>query len=363
MIFQEIVYRKSMLDMILAGYLCDLRAMQLRLDTDFGSVETRAGDYAEGSLAAVMEAANASEFIARAIGEYARNRRSLVFTPGVAMAHEIAELLRTDGFKAEATDGNSASVKRESINTSFQRGDLQVVVNCGIYTEGYDNPAINCVVIARPTRSRSLFVQMLGRAMRIHLGKRDALVLDVTDNSAQHDLQTTAKLFDLPAGALKCKSLIELIAGERKAFDGPRMLREDSRWVQGRLIAQEIDLFGRKQANWIEVGPDRFTLSANGEMFIIESSDGESWRLIKRGGIARRVIAEGLSMGYAQGMAEDLAAKNGGSAFIDPQAGWRQKDVTPKQLSTLLALRIPYKIGMTRGEAADLITRAKALAS
>src|SRR5215208_4795816 len=102
-----------------------------------------------------------------------------LFRSTVEMAHEMAEALRGEGITATGIDGGMALGDRRRVLAEFARGDVQVVCNCMVLTEGFDAPWCSAVVIARPTSSAPLYVQMAGRALRPHPGKRDALILDV----------------------------------------------------------------------------------------------------------------------------------------------------------------------------------------
>src|SRR5690606_10993475 len=97
---------------------------------------------------------------------------------------------------------------RRAVLARFAAGDLDVVANCAVLTEGYDNPAVSCVVVARPTKSRALYVQMVGRGTRLHPDKADALVLDVVGASAEHNLVTAPSLFGLDATAARDGSVL-----------------------------------------------------------------------------------------------------------------------------------------------------------
>ena len=163
----HIVYRRSPPEMIAAGYLSDLRALRVRLDTDFNRLHVRAGDYDREVEQALLDA-NAPEHAARAHLEHASGRRALVFTPTVAVAHAMADAMTRFGIVAEALDGETRIEVRRAMLRRFARGETLVIANCGVLTEGLDEPSVACIIVACPTRSKLLYVQMIGRGSRRH---------------------------------------------------------------------------------------------------------------------------------------------------------------------------------------------------
>ena len=85
---------------------------------------------------------------------------------------------------------------------AFRGGDVQVLANCGVLTEGFDEATVACIIIARPTQSRALYLQMVGRGTRRHPGKADCLIIDLVAAATRHELQTTATLFGLAPQAV-----------------------------------------------------------------------------------------------------------------------------------------------------------------
>src|SRR5262249_6776275 len=107
-IFEAIVYQKSLLEMMQADYLCDLRAIQVLLDADLDAVHTRHGDFVEGELEEALLHANAPQHVLEAFQQHAADRKALCFTPTVATAYAIAETFQQAGFTVEALDGTTS---------------------------------------------------------------------------------------------------------------------------------------------------------------------------------------------------------------------------------------------------------------
>src|SRR6266478_969324 len=142
---------------------------------------------------------------------YARSR-ALLFTPTVALAYAMAETFSAAGIATEALDGTTPLATRRAMLQRLHTGETRVVANCAVLTEGFDEPSVDCIIIARPTQSAPLYQQMLGRGTRTYPGKTDCLLLDVVGVSTRHTLHTTATLFACEAATLTQRSVLELLA-------------------------------------------------------------------------------------------------------------------------------------------------------
>ena len=200
-VFDRIVYQKTLLEMMQAGYLVDLRALQVLLQADFDALRTQHGDFVEAELETLLLAANAPAQVLAAFQAHAADRKALLFTPTVALAYAMADTFRTAGIAAEALDGTTPLATRRAILQRLHTGATRVVANCAVLTEGFDEPSVDCIIVARPTQSALLYQQMLGRGTRTYPGKTDCLVLDVVGVSTRHTLHTAATLFGCDAGA------------------------------------------------------------------------------------------------------------------------------------------------------------------
>jgi ATP-dependent helicase IRC3 len=327
-VFQEIVYRKTILDMIRAGYLSDLRAIQIRL------------------------AADAPEHVSPAYREHARGRKALLFAPTVAMARAMAETLCRDGIAAEALSGGTPPDARQAMLKRFKAGQTQVIANCAVLTEGFDEPSIDAIVIARPTKSTTLYTQMIGRGTRLYPGKADCLVLDLVGATTRHDLISVATLVGLPLDRLPQGYLVSEAVAAHEA---------EVRRRQGALVARRVELFQRRPLHWVATDAGfALTLGQQGWMVLTpESPTQEHWavlRVSRRG--ATQVVADRLPLAYAQRIAEDAARREGAQGLVNPQARWRQRPIEeyPKMLAWLQRWHLPYHVGMSAGEASDLLS-------
>jgi ATP-dependent helicase IRC3 len=174
-------------EMIQAGWLAPLTWLPLSLDIDLSALPTtlQAGesDYAEGALAQTLVQTALMEAIVQQVTPHLHLRPTLVFAISVAHAEQLAACFRQVGYTAVAISGRMSQSQREHIYADWRAGNIQIVCNCSLLTEGFDFPALSALVMARPTRSPGFYVQMLGRGMRPAPGKQDCLVIDVMGNN------------------------------------------------------------------------------------------------------------------------------------------------------------------------------------
>jgi len=349
-VFEKIVFEYDMLWGIREGYLSDLRTVRVSLALDLDSVGEEDGDWEEAALGEALLSARAPEHAVRAWLEHGEGRKTLCFAASVALARRIAEEFQARGVPSGWLSGATPDGERKELLHRFRCGDLLVLVNCGVLTEGYDEPSIACVLLARPTRSRALFVQMIGRGTRRYPGKRDCLVIDLSGASEVHSPVSVASLFGLPPDELEegRKSVAEAV--EEKEGFGQEL-------VGGRLVSREIGAWSRLREalfSWVAAG-DKFALSV-GEGLLVLEREGSGWRaaLKPRAGDPA-VLISGVSLELAQGVAEDWARRNA-RWLAGKDARWRKNPASERQAELLRRLGIPFRPGMTAGEASDLIT-------
>jgi ATP-dependent helicase IRC3 len=345
-VFSGIVYRQDILTMMQAGYLCDLRAIQVSLEADFNKLHSRHGDFINSEASDMLMAANAPAHAVTAYREHASGRKALLFTPTVAFAHCMADAFNAQGIRSEALSGETPTDERRGILRRLKCGATRIVANCAVLTEGFDEPSVDCVIIARPTRSKPLYIQMIGRGTRHHPGKDDCLILDLVGVTTRHDLMTAASLFHVNS---KPNQTIAEAVREREAA---ARLHEEQEAAQGRLISQAVDLFRRRKFTWLSAGTGRFVLSI-GKGMIVLTPDEKGWtaRFNSREGTDAIELAAGRPLEWAQGIAEDYARTMNAAHLIDPQAPWRTRPATEKQLATLKRFRIRTLPDISAGEA------------
>lgn len=348
-VWQEITYQRGILQMIAEGYLVDVAALGITADMDMGRVQVARGDYTDASLGAELERGHALEAAALAYARHASGRRGVAFTPTVATSEELARHLNAQGIRAEHLDGTTDPVERRAILGRLAAGETQVVSNCMVLTEGWDEPSVSCMLNCRPTRNRGLFIQMAGRILRTHPGKEDALIIDVA-GAAPMGLATVADLAGLPAGAVTDGETLTDAAG--------RILAEQkNRQAIAAIQAQQIELFRRSDLRWIS-SADTWLLPAgtNLTMALVPAGDPGLWNVyqLPRGAPPIVESARPMPLEWARGVGEEIARANGG-VLSRADAAWRSRDATPQQARLLASLGYDVR-GLDRGAAADQIT-------
>lgn len=223
-VMDSVAYRYDILDAIKDGWLCPIVMRRIRVDSmDFSAVHTTAGDLNEGELEKIMLVEENLHAIAKPAVECAGSRKAIVFTTSVAHAERLAEIIdRYAGAKvAMIAHGGTPQDQRRQLLREFHEGRWQYFCNVGIATEGYDEPGVACIVMGRPTKSRSLYVQMLGRGTRggpkcLVPGKSDCLLLDFVGNSGRHELVSAADVLGGEDSAPEMERAKEIVERSEK---------------------------------------------------------------------------------------------------------------------------------------------------
>ncbi len=192
-VFEEIVYERSLRQMIDDGYLRPLRGLRFSTAADLSSVTVRGEDFDEDELEEAVDVESRNLLVARAIQECTRDRRTIAFCVTVRHAENLARALRELGVPAAMVCGEMPKPDRARTLQRFFEGGLRVITNVGVLTEGFDDPGVSAVAMVRPTRSVSMYLQCVGRGMRLSPDADDCLVLDFVDLS-DLDVVTTATL-------------------------------------------------------------------------------------------------------------------------------------------------------------------------
>ncbi len=361
-VWQEITYQRGIIQMIAENYLCDVRAMEIGTDFDLGNVQVRAGDYTDSSLGAELERSDALNAAVKAYRESAEGRLAVACTPTSATAHALAAAFSAKGIPAEAVDGKMPTEERRAILARLRRGETRIVANCAVLTEGWDEPAVSCALMLRPTKSAPLFVQMAGRVLRPFIGKINgqpyakdgALILDLA-GSAGSGLATIADLAGLPPGSVKKgQSLLE--ADEEQAA------LEKRKVAVAVQRTHQIDLLRRSELRWIDVdGAWVLPAGADQVMILIPAADDaadETWDVWRseKGRTLQNDSGKPLALDWARGVGEEIARAQG-SVLSRADAAWRNRMPSESQVSALERMGYADKLaGITRGGASDLMT-------
>lgn len=196
-VFEEIVYSRSLPDLIDEGYLAPLRGFRISTAADLTRLSPGSSDFDDAELAQAVDIEERNALVARSIQELARDRRTIAFCVTVNHARNLARALNHLGVPAGIVHGEMSAAVRAAALEAFRTGKIRVLANVGVLTEGFDDPGVSCVAMARPTRSEGLYAQCVGRGTRLAEGKQDCLILDFVDVSVL-SLCTLPSLFGCP---------------------------------------------------------------------------------------------------------------------------------------------------------------------
>lgn len=189
-VFDSLAFEYKLTDAIKEGYLCKIMAQTIPLQLDITSVTMSGGDYAVGDLGTALDPY--LEQIAAEMARRCKSRKTVVFLPLIKTSQKFRDLLNTYGFRAAEVNGQSED--RRQVLADFDAGKYNVLCNSMLLTEGWDCPSVDCVVVLRPTKVRSLYSQMVGRGTRLSPGKTDLLLLDFLWMTDKHELCRPADL-------------------------------------------------------------------------------------------------------------------------------------------------------------------------
>lgn len=188
--FEHLAYEYTLPRAIKEGYLCPIRAVTIPLKLDLTGVGVQAGDFKNSDIDTALDPY--LQQIAQEMRSYCENRKTVVFLPLVRTSQKFRDILNAQGFRAAEVNGNSRD--RADVLRDFEAGKYNVLCNSMLLTEGWDCPSVDCVVVLRPTKIRSLYSQMVGRGTRLAPGKEDLLLLDFLWHTERHELCRPANL-------------------------------------------------------------------------------------------------------------------------------------------------------------------------
>lgn len=191
-VFESLAYEYTLPKAIKEGYLSPIKAVTIPLKIDMSAVGVQAGDFKSGDIATAVDPY--LESIAEEMEKYCSNKKTVVFLPLVKTSQKFRDILNNHGFKAAEVNGDSKD--RAEILEAFDKDQYNVLCNSMLLTEGWDCPSVDCIVVLRPTKVRSLYCQMVGRGTRLspETNKDHLLLLDFLWHTERHELCHPASL-------------------------------------------------------------------------------------------------------------------------------------------------------------------------
>lgn len=310
-VFESLAYEYSLPEAIKDGYLSPIKAMTIPLEIDITSVGQQSGDFSTKDLGTALDPY--LEQIADEMERVASDRKTVVFLPLVKTSQKFRDILNKKGFRAAEVNGSSKD--RKEILEDFEAGKYNVLCNSMLLTEGWDCPSVDCVIVLRPTRVRSLYSQMVGRGTRLHPGKDHLLLLDFLWHTDRHELVHPAHLIAEDEDV--AKKMTEKIEDSEEAIDIGDIIeeaREDVTEEREERLAEHLAANRKKKAKLVD--PISFAMSIDAKDWVdyepvfgqeVEPPTQEQIRLIEKEGVATTGIT---TKGKADEMIKRLKERN-----------------------------------------------------
>jgi superfamily II DNA or RNA helicase len=333
-------------------------------DLDLSKVRKTAGDYRDGDLGEALERSMAPEAVAKAYLEHAQGRPGILFAPTVRAAQLFGEALTGVGLRVGHVNGLQAVSERSGTLADLAAGRLDVVTNCAVLTEGTDIPRVSCIVIARPTLSVGLFIQMSGRGLRLFPGKSDCLILDVVGATQRHALISPVDLYGEEPKVIDPDADVDAIELDDEPVEATVGAAPEM-YVNGELVVTEVDLFHGSDSAWMTTDGGVWFLRAGERYIALLPSRTAAGRfdVIEMHATLHgtgRWVAQGIAdQGYAMQWAEG-AVRPGEELYANRKRPWRAKPPSEKQIFVARRLGIAIDERMRSGEVSNLIEIRKA---
>lgn len=399
-VWQDVVFTRDYAFGVANGWLVRPKCVYVRVDDlDLSTVKQTRGDYQAADLGEAIETSMAPAAIVKAMREHAiledgSVRPTILFAPLVHTAELIRDALRAEGFTAEVVSAGTPADVRKCVLEDYAARRVQVLCNAMVFTEGTDLPLTSCIVVARPTRNRGLFIQMVGRGGRPAPGKTDMLVLDVVGASLRNSLTLPVELFgegetvnerepcDCPMWpdreACRCgrrclKTCMcgggaacgcprpDVVDGDLVGFEDIGIDLDDPSWANGALVAEEVDLFHGSHSAWMRTNAGVWFLDCGERYLAIVRDGGGGLDVVSVGRESgSRWVARGVGeLSYAMAWAEgDLTSVERGLA--NREVKWRARKPSDAQKATARRWGVRVEDGMLSGEVSNRITVAAA---
>lgn len=357
-IWEQVVYERDTRWAITQGFLVPPRAITVTIEgLDLGAVKVRNGDLADGDLGKAMAQAKAGPLIAAAYNEHARSsdgelRRGIVFAPTIATAAQFLEDFHAAGIPTLLVIGTTPRAERQAAYAATASGANRVLMSVGVLTTGFDLPAVEVAVIARPTKSRGLYVQMVGRVLRPSPGKPDALILDVV-GAARMGL---ASIVDLKLDEPEPK----LDEPREPLMQGPRLIPEGIEAPE-EIAFEEIDPFGGLRKRLLARAATKRWLTTHGGIpflpggqhssgFFLHHEDDGSWT-VGEIPVAGRLVQHGTYAAFPEAVQAAIARYTVPSKMTGL--------ASESQLGALARFGVEHEAGLTKAAAGELISIEK----
>lgn len=418
-IFEDVVFRYPLRQAVADGWLVDLRGYRVATGTDLSKVKKVRGDFHQADLARTVNTEERNYEAFRHWSDIAKDRQTIVFCVDIQHAKDFTALLKSHHIEAEHVDGTMKTDIREGVMRRFSKGITQVLVNVDVATEGFDVPAVSCVLMLRPTQSWALYAQMAGRGVRTLPGvvdkhgnpvlrkraiaeseKPDCIVIDIVDigekagpfdkddkereKEQAAGMATVAGLVGLPAdfdlqgqSVFAAATMVDDLAPGKRA----QLFRRSMSFEEIDTVLTEVDLLrelsipeeiiGHSAMAWLKVGEGEYALPCGSHGFEKDRLAKISSDLLGRYTLTLTStlmeyppipLGEDLSKVFDEADRFVRMTWSDCVQIVRADARWREQPPTDRQLDTLRRMAVPedvIKLCETAGQARALIEQHK----
>ncbi len=348
-IFQEIVFNRSIAWGIKNSYLSPLVGRRIKTRESLKGVHTQSGDFIASQLSRAINVPGRNRLFVESYQRYGCDRRkTIAFCADVQHSKDLAAMFNDADIPAAALYGKMDIDERRHILQLFEAGDIRILTNCGVLTEGFDSPQVDSILLCRPTQSPGLYVQCVGRGTRVSPGKADCLVIDFVDAS-RHSL----------CGFQTLEGVVAVQAEKREENRNPKEQIEENFTPSNTSFetsdVQEIDFFGRSQFAWMQIGDAwHLPVSEKRDIWVRRTSANGYRTILHDSGITHSLSGRELPLDYSIGIAEDWVRTQTTSVLARKDAKWRNDVPSEKQLAALAMFGIRDR-NLTKGDASDML--------
>src|ERR1019366_725175 len=364
------LYTKGLIDLVHEKYLCTPRAIAIKTEVSLDDIKTTMGDFNEKELSDAVDTPARNKRIVDAYVQHADGMPSIAFCVTVAHAQSLAYTFNDHGIPAAVVTGETSADDRKIMYAQLRSGEIKILVSIQVLTEGFDEPCVRCIIMARPTKSRALYVQCVGRGARLFPGKDDFIVLDITDNCLKHRLIPND--FNLAMGTFHRKDGETIEEANEREKEEAEKEKQVRRLKDKRKEDLVVDLL--QKFDWQKRESDGSYILTFGKAKhkIALRPEGDKWNpwdipsysvwaslapahSIQKWSTVNLPLTEALQ--YAEARVLKIQENPIQAKFMDANASWRNKpvDMESAQVAKAVQMRIEVDPGMTKGQLSNLI--------
>jgi superfamily II DNA or RNA helicase len=383
-IFQKTSYRFGIAEAVERGALVNFSGLGFTLDVDASHVKEVGDGWDDEAMGEILSAKNVLDIVHSKWFEYANGRQTIAFTESVKQAEDSEKYFNDKGIKSASISGKTPSSKRDAVLCSYKRGEINIIFNCMVLTEGFDAPETNCIMMISPTRSDLVYIQRMGRGLRIFPGKTDCLILDFKPMGARDMLMAG----DMLEGIREQKAIKSAISSGVELIDFSITQNEGIKKINPDDVKTIVlELMSKSSLAWsydgefstatldvgktmVIVGPDEKRLRKaqvvaenewwSGSIRRLRSYIMDKFHLwlVERVDDGINISTECISYGIydsfkeARNKANELGIN---TTLASKSKKWREEPASSKQMELLNKLNA-WQDGMTKGQAAQRIT-------